>query len=136
MNPITSVILTFLFVFSFGEKESEEAQIFTELDGPAAELRDQCLEKNSMKVTDLKTYNTSNDIPEKELCFYKCFYEGVEFIDANGNLNVNNMKEIPAISELGDEVLNEITACVEKIGKIRCCGDLRKIEQCYQNITM
>ncbi|XP_044260940.1 uncharacterized protein LOC123008935 [Tribolium madens] len=138
MRPITSLIFTLLVVSSFGDKESDEImqEIFNDLDGEAADLRDQCLEKNSIKITDLKSYDNASAIPERDLCFYKCFYEGIDFIDENSNLNVENLKEIPAISELGEELVNEMTVCVEKIGKIRCCGDVRKIEQCFQNITM
>lgn len=114
--------------------------IFSALDGEMGDLRDECLEKNSMKVTDLKDYENPMETPERDLCFYKCFYEGIGFIDANGQLDMEDLKEIPIFKDevegLEDKTVKELEECLGKIGKIHCCGDLRKIDQCFVNATM
>jgi hypothetical protein len=108
---------------------------FNELDGEAATIRDRCVKSASVEIADLKYYAKADDFPEKDLCFYKCFYEETGFLNGNGKMEVDRLELLPELSRLEDEEVDKIKECIRGLDKIVECTDLRMLEQCFTELA-
>lgn len=106
---------------------------FKQLEGDLATVRDYCFKEHSVCVTDLKNYDNADDVPEKDLCFYKCFYEQIGFID-DGKIVLDDLRVIPEVKDLEDEKYEELSKCLGELDNIVECNDLRQIEECFNEI--
>lgn len=97
-----------------------------------AEHRDECLQDNSMSIEDLHDYKDVDEIPETELCFYKCFFNKMDLIDNDGNVLADNFKHLPDVKDFTDEVIEKAIDCFKKIDNIEDCEDMKKFETCFQ----
>jgi hypothetical protein len=106
-------------------------KLFSELDGEQAKMRDDCLKQNSAQITDLVRPETFDKLPEKELCFFKCFYGKLGFIGETGKINGDKLQLLPELIGLEATKLETLRACVVKLDDILICSDLKNMEKCY-----
>ncbi|KAJ3652574.1 hypothetical protein Zmor_018526 [Zophobas morio] len=95
--------------------------------------RDYCLEQLGMKVDDLKLAATGDEVPENLLCFAKCLQEKQGYVDAEGTIDLDNMKALPVFSHIPDDKKDDVMACLENMGKIETCADIQKERECFHN---
>lgn len=87
-----------------------------------------------MKLEDLKAYDLVDDVPDADLCFYKCFYEKIDFIDDNGKIETHKLELIPEIQNIDSSYHNKLITCIKELDPIEECQDLKKIGECFRTL--
>lgn len=87
-----------------------------------------CLSTN--KITEEEFAKDKNS--EKAFCVAKCLAEEMGTLE-NGNLNIDKMEKILSEHPIGGiELTDEKKKCIENIGKIEECFDMKKINECVK----
>lgn len=153
MNLFSLSVFCAAFVYSYGDDAADEEvsknptptsqastylpltlqlrNTLNGLDGESATIRDDCVKTTSVQIADLKDYHNVDDTPEKDLCFYKCFYEGSGFLSEDGKFKVDAVDVLVALSKQKDIEVDKIKECVKDVDKIVECTDLLKLEKCF-----
>ena len=84
---------------------------------------------DSVTEEDFEKYDFETD---KALCFVKCLFTKRGVLDEEGNIiNVDKIDGITGRYKFAKHELANFMDCIEAIGQIKKCKDVKKMELCY-----
>ncbi|CAH1380580.1 hypothetical protein MTP99_004560 [Tenebrio molitor] len=75
------------------------------------------------------------NIPENELCAYKCIYSKSGFIDDNDEVVVEKIYAIPELQKISKSKVAKMIDCLRNVGEIDECKKVLDLDRCF-NIIM
>ena len=110
--------------------------MFEDMGEEGNKMRDECFTENEMSLADLHDYDKAEDIPEKELCFYKCFFQKSYVVDKDGKVIIESIKAIEEVKDLEESDRETFTNCLKEIKPVLECKDMVEFEKCFDQILM
>nr|AXO78401.1 odorant binding protein 23 [Xylotrechus quadripes] len=68
----------------------------------------------------------------EKMCFLKCLAEGMGMLSEEGDLNFDNIDNVPFRDDVPEDEKKEFIECASKVGKIEKCEDMAKVMACRQ----
>lgn len=100
-----------------------------------AEASAECIISEKMPAETLKEMEHLDTIPDNMLCLYKCIFEKIGLVDEEHKIHGEDYNVVPGMPELEEAKSKELIECLNKIGKVEMCEDIKKVDKCYDSFV-
>ncbi|KAH0813258.1 hypothetical protein GEV33_009533 [Tenebrio molitor] len=117
------------FIYEDGTAQKDEKEM---------DMYEECFIEYSVDPAENLTSLVPEDyenIPENELCAYKCIYSKSGFIDDNDEVVVEKIYAIPELQKISKSKVAKMIDCLRNVGEIDECKKVLDLDRCF-NIIM